>query len=400
MANLNQLRYYQSSMNSNDDSMHEYVDCELINNSNSLIPQPIIYSQLKTANIIDNCADYYLSIIKWSSNSNLPVLVPSMKLSPTPQLYNGQTNYFISIGVGTNLSNTVFGTANNVLYTSQHPWTTNPQYNPINQADIYNNPYYYVYSVQSFLDDVNVTLEGVFSAAKLLHPTVFINAIAPRFIWDSTINKICLLITDEFVADTNIVSTTSKGFIQFNSELFTLFNTFDYEQISVDGYVFSLSSKYGLDSYQTSNPNDTAKSIIVNKYYQASSSVPLWSPVDSIVFSTTQIPVEFSQTGVPVYLGQNVISNSNAIQNNNCILTDFTVPMDTGLEYNFSTIVYYPQSEYRLVDLLGNAPLTFLNLIVSWRDKVGLTHQLLLKNGQSAKIKILLRKRNFGSIIL
>ena len=152
MANLNQLSYYQSSMNSNDDSMHEYVDCELINNSNSLTPQPIIYSQLKTANIIDNCADYYLSIIKWSSNSNLPVLIPSMRLSPTgvPQQYNGQTNYQVSMAYG-NLSSATFISPNPVLYTSQQPLIGQPTYNPLNQAENYNNPYYYVYNIQSFL---------------------------------------------------------------------------------------------------------------------------------------------------------------------------------------------------------------------------------------------------------
>lgn len=399
MANLNQLRYYQSSMNSNDDSMHEYVDCELINNSNSLTPQPIIYSQLKTANIIDNCADYYLSIIKWSSNSNLPVLIPSMRLSPSsiPQAYNGQTNYTVSIGVGTNLTAAIFTTPSILLYTSQQPLSGQPSYNVLNQAENYNNPYYYVYNVQSFLDDVNQTIETNFQLAQTANPIILALAKPPLFVWDSPTNKIVCIVTNEFVTDN---TTADKAFLKFNNELFTLFNTFDYQQVDSDSYVFSFRNKYESDSYNMTNPIDTSKTINANKFYQSSSSVPLWSPVDSIVFSTTQIPVEFSQTGVPVYLGQNVIQNSNAIQNNNCILTDFTVPMDTGLEYNFSTIVYYPQSEYRLVDLLGNSPLTYLNLIVSWRDKVGLTHQMVLKNGQSAKIKILLRKKNFGSIML
>lgn len=388
-------------MNSNDDSMHEYVDCELINNSNSLIPQPIIYSQLKTANIIDNCADYYLSIIKWSSNSNLPVLIPSMRLSPTgtPQQYNGQTNYYVSMAYG-NLSSATFLNPATVLYTSQQPLIGQPIYNPLNQAENYNNPYYYVYNIQSFLDDVNVAIYGMFQQLQTANPIALKDAFAPKFIWDSTVNKIVCIVSDEFVFNNYVIGPpTPMAYLKFNNELFTLFNTFDYQQIDSDGYVFTFTSKYGMDTFQTEKQG-TATSLLANKFYQSSSSVPLWSPVDSIVFSTTQIPVEFSQTGVPVYLGQNVISNSNAIQNNNCILTDFTVPMDSGLEYNFSTIVYYPQSEYRLVDLLGNGPLTFLNLIVSWRDKVGLTHQMLLKNGQSAKIKILLRKRNFGSIIL
>ena len=164
--------------------------------------------------------------------------------------------------------------------------------------------------------------------------------------------------------------------------------------------IFYFNYKYGIDSLSLTDPTNSAKSIAGYKYIQTSSSLVLWSPVDSIIFSTTGIPVEYSQTGVPQYLGQSPFDNSNAIMNNTNILTDFTVPMDTGLEYNFTSITYYPQSEYRLVDLLGHVPLNLLNITVMWRDKIGLSHFMYLKNNQSSKIKILLRKRNFGNILL
>lgn len=118
----------------------------------------------------------------------------------------------------------------------------------------------------------------------------------------------------------------------------------------------------------------------------------LWSDLDSIVITTTSIPVkeEFmplanSTTGSLDY-GNN-ISFIN-------ILTDFEP--DLKLAYEQRAIYQYvPQAEFRRVELRGTIPLNKLDIAVYWKDLRGVLHPLTLgPYGQGVNIKIMFEKKD------
>jgi len=402
MPNLKDLQFLNPSATSSGDPEHEYVDIQIVNNANTYEPQPIIFNQIKTSNIIDSCQDYYLSVIKWSFNSNIPQIIPHLALSTKNfpnQPYTGLTIYYVNIGKGTTQANATFSqtTVKPVFFTPENGYIAPPSFQPT-QLELYSNPFFYIYSVENFLKMVNNAIEQSFNQAKITIGGLD-DAVAPRFIWNTNTNKLNLIVSKEFVEGIN----TDTYYISMNCPLYNLFDTFPSYCNSLstalpaqNNFLFSLNDNYGLQSF--SDPNaGTGTPLTLYTYSQQSSSVVSWSPVNSLLFTTSLIPINSEYSGAPQYLGEN-LSGINAQQNLTAVLTDFTIPMVDGTEYCRTMLYYIPTSEYRLIDLLGNTPLNQLNIQVYWKDIIGQLHPATLKLGTNASMKILLRKRSFNGL--
>jgi hypothetical protein len=99
-------------------------------------------------------------------------------------------------------------------------------------------------------------------------------------------------------------------------------------------------------------------------------------------------------------LGGNNSTDKSGINNNIAtanVISDFEVNLIQGWETR--TINYYsPAGEYRLIDIVGNRPLSEINIICYWKDKIqGGFHPIFLHSGGSASLKLLFRKRNYYS---
>lgn len=78
---------------------HEYFNMSTVNqytDANTL-PKFLRFSQTKQFNIVGKTSDYYLSIIRWNLQSNLPVLIPDIQIKPSPEKYTGLTDYQIAL---------------------------------------------------------------------------------------------------------------------------------------------------------------------------------------------------------------------------------------------------------------------------------------------------------------
>jgi hypothetical protein len=118
----------------------------------------------------------------------------------------------------------------------------------------------------------------------------------------------------------------------------------------------------------------------------------LANPVQSIVFTTSLLPVSSSLTAIPQIIGvpQGII---NGINNNfTLMLTDFQV--QDG--HYTPSVNYTPTAEYRLIDLFGNNPISSVDLQVYWTDVFGGMHPLLLDAQCSCTIKLLFRRKQFN----
>jgi hypothetical protein len=121
---------------------------------------------------------------------------------------------------------------------------------------------------------------------------------------------------------------------------------------------------------------------IVQEY----STLALWTPITSIVFTSNTLPIVANQVSAPLlfFNGQKFQSggnNSNIAQ----VITDFVA--SEGI-YK-PNLVYTPTAEYRLVSLVGNTPLYNLDIEVFYRNRTGELIPFRLGSGNTATIKIL-----------
>jgi hypothetical protein len=417
---------YHPVNNTNENATHEYIDCEIINNSTTnLDPIPVVFNQVKTSQLVDNCSDYYLSVVRWSLDSGLPQIIPQIKLGNGTAI--NDTEYIVNIGWDNAVNPTTDASrANIVFYPEDAPTVTTrlifepeditltpPAKQPLSQDDVYNNQYYYMHSIGNFLEMLNkaiATAFATFTAKNAITSTAVggkIPLAAPHFDWNGSV--ITANVPDSWVYDknrpvrpTSPLATVqySNFFLSFNTPLHNLFDTFPYRYINNSVASFEKGQNYVM-LFHTNQWDDTysAGSPLTNyyTYNQEGSSVPGWSPVNSILFQTTTIPINPSKTGAPTYLGESLQTTlqQSGISN---VLTDFQIPLDRGDEYTNAILYYTPSSEYRLFDLNSNGGLLNINIRIFWKDKLGFIHPFLLKNGAGGSLKMLLRKKNFNGL--
>lgn len=136
---------------------------------------------------------------------------------------------------------------------------------------------------------------------------------------------------------------------------------------------------------------------------QEYTTLPLWSPVKSIVYTASLLNVVSEMVATPVVyesrFNDGTIRNINSGKQNTDILPiliEFSVPQTTGTEYK-PFIFYEPQGEYRLSDLYSDIPIAGLQYKVFWKDSLGNLNPLKLGVGASTTLKILFRRKNFNS---
>jgi hypothetical protein len=174
--------------------------------------------------------------------------------------------------------------------------------------------------------------------------------------------------------------------------MYELFNSFpvviqslataiDGKNCLIDTNTFSFNN---VNQFPPYNPTYNAIQI-----YQERSTVALWSPVSSIVFTSNTFNVLQSATASPQnYInGQLLIGNStNNLYTN--LITDFV--SDGNYKPN---IVYEPQSEYRMFSLIGSTEIKTIQMSVYYLNKLGVLQPMYLSNGNSFSLKIYFRKR-------
>ncbi len=126
-------------------------------------------------------------------------------------------------------------------------------------------------------------------------------------------------------------------------------------------------------------------------------SIAMWSPVASIVFATSLLPIVPTQTSATKTLGTNNLVSRGNNSNLFSIISDFSVAVDMNNQYR-PNILYNPGAEYRLLDMNSLMNLNKVDLMVFWKDVFGNMHPFELLPGCSAHVKLLFRKKEFNNI--
>jgi hypothetical protein len=396
-----------SKYNAVDNSTHTYLDINICNNNvsqDNSNPIPIIFNTQRDQNYIQDCSLYYMSCIRWNLDLSLPIIIPQIDLTYNngefdPAIGGYKTIYSVTIQIKTTTH--TIESQKFIVFVPQQFQIPHPK-NPItSMAEVYNNRYFYIESVQYWMKLVNTALREAFDDAKAQWNTSIgplpIPDVDPFMLYNYDGN-FTFNASPSFLTDTPPAS--GIGIIYFNTAMYGLFNGFSaiingFDNASLEDVSNGKNVAILFESQYQTTVFNTVNYIYALTEYPC---VPFFSPISSIVFTTNGIPVEPTNTmpcqitGVPAQLGLN---NNNL--NYQSVITDFALDLTTGIEGRTIT-GYIPSGEYRFFDLNSTRGLGVLNIQVQWKDKLtGSFHPVYLRAGGAGSLKLLFRKKNFFS---
>lgn len=370
-----------------------YYDIQIANFQSSSTPPPnLVFSENRSTPYVFNSGLYYLSIVRFSLDTvSLPIFTP--EITPNQNNYL-QTVYSITLSYGNvDIQVNIEWQPQNVSIVPPNP----PSENIGGLADN-SQKFYDCYSYQWFIDIINNTFATAFAQLQTATQQVelvngvfiTINTLAtqncPFMIWDITTNTAILN------CDANGFTTGQEGGIKiyFNSPLYNLFSS--YETI-YQGIVGIQNGKNNLiivkDTFSGSNSiqlpiNEPTYTAI--QVYQEYATNSLWSPIASIVFTSSILPIYKNELSNPQIYYDSVLGNSTSMSSNySQIITDM-IASDFMYKPN---LIYVPAGAYRLIDMISNSSLKSIDISVFYKTKLGQLIPFTLNSSCSASIKLL-----------
>jgi hypothetical protein len=375
-----------------------YYDITISNLQNTTTSPPTIYfNETRNSPFVLDPQSYYLSIVRFTLDTNtLPIISPDIQ--PAPNSNVNLTSYSITLEWENPVAPfQVFTQQTFLVYIPQNQQAIVPSPPSQTLNGLQNNEtgYYDIFNYQYWIQLVNNTFQQCYNAlnaqvvaAGLALPSAF----APVMSWD-TQGNIAILNADQAGYD-----DTASNYIKiyFNPSLFNLFSSFPFIIESNDVVPDGKNARIIMSGFGGANVVQfppVAPTYVALQIVQEYSTIALWTPITSIVFTSNTLPIVANQVSAPLlfFNGKRFQSggnNSNIAQ----IITDF-VANDGIYKPN---IVYIPSAQYRLVDLVGNSPLYNLDIEVFYKNRVGEFIPVRLGSGGTATIKILFTRKGTG----
>lgn len=388
-----------------------YFDITVSNLQSTTTEPPVFYFNEQRANpFVMNPEDYYLSILRFTiETGTLPVFIPSIQPN---QPDRDATIYSLTLDYTDPVSGTTFTSGETfVQFTPQNAAAVLPPPPSQTATKIQSNGggYYNVYNYSVLPLLINRTLQTAYAAldtATTAGGATLPSTFAPVMTWDSTSDSAVLYFDTAgyyFYFPTSVV-VPPAGYspiqLYFNAPLYGLFPSFPTKYLGYDtslngkNFLFEPFNIGGLDTMIiTPNPAPVAPAPTTwtaVAVYQEYSTIANFSPIVGLVFTSNTLPIQPNQVSTPlVYNNQQelVLGGSNSDFAN--IITDLV--SDTG-QYK-PNLVYNPTSEYRLITLYGNRPLSNIDISVFWKDKFGKLNPFRLASGEAITIKVAFLKK-------
>lgn len=379
---------YSSNRTNHTDSDHVYLDLTMVNNDSvgDKAPVPLIFEETRNSPVIQNPEDYYISVVRFSlDTATLPLFIPQVKL--------GQSNpndLIYSITMTYEYSGTVYEQQEFIQFQSQNSFVPTPS-SPTVQQDV-STSYYYINNYNRFVRMINTTFQDCYdnlNGQVITAGGTLPSANAP-FMEFNPDRDTAIINADKLGYDESLINPIS---IYFNTPLFNLFSSFEAVN---NGFQVTNGKNYRINII-----NDRDSNIYVLpsgdyvQMYQEYSTVSQWTPISSMVFTTSLVPIEPTQVSKPlIYNSEQGLTTSGNNANISAILTDFIADDFQYKPY----LLYIPSAEYRYFDLKGNTPLTSIQISCFWKDKFGNLNPLQTNAQQHGTMKILFRKKALQTI--
>jgi hypothetical protein len=422
-----------------------YYDLDVVNtvqpsqtNAQAAQPNRLTFTEIRSSPILDDPSEYFLSIVRFSLDTagSMPLFIPQIELNNSAggAPWNN-TVYYISVEY-----NPPAAPQNRLIAKSRVIWVPQSNIYPtpgVVPATVQANtePYYWCNNIQAFVCMMNNALVAAYAdiiaqaaaaVPAITLPASWLVGNEPYFLWDAPSAKLTFVAPRLIFEQECLGNGTATGFVYLNNPLFTLFSsletfhnyTYNPAPTSINdteaNYLLKVFNKRGgpQGNYVPANPAPVppapppvlpyplpfvGEGPPFDAYYmqQPYSTGATLCPIQSLVFTTTLVPVLPQLIGVPRSLSDNVGTGGASGQNDNISneITDLVVNLVNGTEY-FPNVLYLPTAEYRLIDLQSNAPLYGIQINVLWKDVYGIQHDFYLQNGCSCSLKVMFRKKN------
>ena len=360
------------------------------------------YNESRSTPFLDKPEDYWLSILRFSSDTTtLPVFLPTIKQN-SPDL--DDTIYSVTLEWSSVESRTPDIVSQKfVKWLPQDKSAEVPLAPALNVSKLQNNStgFYNCYNYSFFILQIYRALEQAYAEISAMANTtgaILPSPYAPIVNWDSTNNQI-IVYADEAGYDLDAGNWTTPFNpikIYFNSALYGLFSSLP---ASILGFKSPVTLgrnmllgvvNVGDTNLQSIIPKGTTTPYKAICLYQETSTVANMSPITAIVFTSTTLPIQSSQVSTPItyYNGVAGFNGTNADVAN--VLTDLATE---DMTYR-PNIVYTPNSQYRLITLYGNSPISNLDIQIYYRLKDGSLQPMLLGAGGCVTVKLAFLKKS------
>lgn len=438
---MSHLGYYQftSSVDGDTDADISYYNASIINNrtnepyDRSVDPQ-VRFVETRDTPLLQDASKFHFSIIRFvmsGPNRDLPLFIPVIRTgvdNPTNDI--NLTIYSVNVsmtltypnGAGPAITATVDSTQP-IIYA---PETQDPVLAPpplpasvaIGTQDI-STRYYWVYTYSHFLDLVNTAFQACMTDLQSKWATAWttaggvgaaptIQTAAPKLTYTPTTNLFTLY-TDAygFGGSSRISAGSATGDenaqLYFNSNMYGLFANFNNTYVALSDERTNLIYTGPVGPYgglSAGVPQALNVQTVGTKHYWVQtqdfeSTSSLWSPIESIVFTTTLLPLVSESSGDPVRFGQSTVGEYNNNQSGFVpIVTDIALPLQNAADYK-SLIYYAPQAQYRLASFTrSKQPINNIDIQVFWKSRLdGQLYPIQMFNCSSVSIKILFQRR-------
>lgn len=370
-----------SSRITNLDPDHIYLDLTMLNNDTTGTREQVFlnFFEQRDIPILENPEEWHLSVIRFHLDTpNLPLMMFPVQVG---QADINKSIYSVTLKYG----------ANEVQqYLTFSPMNANaklPQQPLINQD--FSSGYYEVYSYSYFIKLVNDALASAYSTLAGLGALP--STVPPYFEWDP--NNLKAILNADILGYN--LALPSPIEIYFNSPLFYLFSSFDafYQGANItNGKNF----KFNVININNGNVYTSGGINYLQAYQEYATLGVIANPVDSIVFTTTTVPVVPSIQSKPQIFNSTVNEGTSTNKKTALVLTDLQVGLDLGYETKPS-IIYNPTAEYRLISLQSNQPMRAYDISVYWKDSASNFYPFYLGPGCASSMKILFRRKDFKS---
>ena len=349
-----------------------YYDITVSNLSSVEAPPPILYfNETRNNPFIIDPESYYLSIVRFTlDTTTLPII--------QPQIQPNQANRDLTLYSFTlSWTNPVapfqeFNYQQFVIYEPQNLGAIVPS--PPSQTDnkLQNNGtgYYDIYSTQYWIYLINKALVSAYAGLNALVVGAGLalpSPNAPVMTWVNETNTAVLNCDNAGYND----STANYISIWMNSNMYQLFSSFPVIIYGLSTTGLGKNVRIATTSLGGANliqfppvlPTYTAIQVV-----QEYSTVAVWTPITSIVFTSNTLPIVPNQVSAPLlFFNGSKFSSGGNNSNISQVITDFV----GGDGIYKPSITYLPTAQYRLVSLMGNTPVYNLDVEVFYKNRVG-----------------------------
>lgn len=400
MSLRNKITSYDLKYNLSEENDRLYYNVAIPHNDSLSFGQtPAIFQTDFSQALLQNPSEWYVCIVRYTVPSNIiPIFIP--RILPFPNTDPNLTEYSVT------LSYNGADSTQNIIFVTTQPSNPVPPGPSINHPLQYDTPYYYVYSYQEWIDDINRAINTAFAAL----PGKPAGATAPYFIFDSTTRLISLVAQRAFYNE----ALPGPGPIRLyiNLPLLPFLDAIEGLLLNAnpaDPKNFQFLIKDNKNNWYTA-PFETVACGFTGATGPVGCPCSLCPPnfimtqeYDILANWNTLVNIQFISTllgntleYVPIASNnQNVNSINNQNLNGVGVLTDFEPLLQLGPEAR-TQIQFQQTGPYRLINLNGTDPLFKFDLKVYWVDKFGIQRLLYLTHHTVLTVKFLfIRKSSY-----